>query len=131
MILVLGFSISREQDKARADQSLREALERKMNDSMSHFAMGMLRRVQNRLNESRIELESAIALDPNNARALQQLGLTLCGWANQTRRSRRSRRPFGSTHMTQHSQLFSRPGKRTNRIEGLTKLPGVSKRAPR
>jgi Flp pilus assembly protein TadD len=42
----------------------------------------MLRRVQNRLNESRIELESAIALDPNNARALQQLGLTLM-WLGQ------------------------------------------------
>jgi TolB-like protein/Tfp pilus assembly protein PilF len=80
--LVLGFSISREQDKARADQALREALEREMNDSMAHFAMGMLRRVQNRLNESRIELESAIALDPNNARALQQLGLTLM-WLGQ------------------------------------------------
>ena len=39
--------------------------------------MGVLRRVQNRLSDSKIELETAIALDRNNARALQQLGLTL------------------------------------------------------
>jgi adenylate cyclase len=34
-------------------------------------------RVQNRLSDSKIELETAIALDRNNARALQQLGVTL------------------------------------------------------
>src|SRR5262252_10903705 len=61
---------------------LREALEREMNDSMAHFAMGVLRRVQNRLNDSQIELETAIALDRNNARAFQQLGLTLM-WLGQ------------------------------------------------
>jgi tetratricopeptide (TPR) repeat protein len=44
---------------------------------MAHYAMGMLRRVQNRLAESRIEFETAIALDRNNPRALFQLGLTL------------------------------------------------------
>ncbi|HEY1433097.1 MAG TPA: tetratricopeptide repeat protein [Stellaceae bacterium] len=43
---------------------------------MTHFAMGVLRRVQNRLNESQIELENVIALDRNNARAFQQLGRT-------------------------------------------------------
>jgi adenylate cyclase len=80
--LVLRFSNSREQDKARADQVLSEALEREMNHSMAHFAMGVLRRVQNRLNDSRIELETAIALDRNNARAFQQLGLTLM-WLGQ------------------------------------------------
>jgi tetratricopeptide (TPR) repeat protein len=66
-----------ERDKARAQEMLGEALEREMNDSMAHFAMGMLRRIQNRLNDSQIELETAIALDRNNARALQQLGVTL------------------------------------------------------
>ena len=39
--------------------------------------MGHLRRSQNRLTESRIELETAIALDSNDARALFQLGMTL------------------------------------------------------
>jgi class 3 adenylate cyclase/TolB-like protein/tetratricopeptide (TPR) repeat protein len=75
--LVLSFSKSREQDTARADEVLSEALERDLNRSMAHFAMGVLRRVQNRLGDSEIELETAIALDRNNARALQQLGLTL------------------------------------------------------
>jgi adenylate cyclase len=63
--LVLSFSDSREQDIARADQVLSEALERDLNRSMAHFAMGVLRRVQNRLNDSKIELETAIALDRN------------------------------------------------------------------
>jgi adenylate cyclase len=49
---------------------------------MAHFAMGVLRRVQNRLSDSKIELETAIALDRNNARASQQLGLTLM-WLGQ------------------------------------------------
>jgi adenylate cyclase len=75
--LVLRFSNDRERDTARADEMLREALEREMNDSMAHFAMGMLRRIQNRLSDSQIELEAAIAFDRNNARALQQLGVTL------------------------------------------------------
>jgi len=80
--LVLSFSNSREQDIARADQALSEALERDLNRSMAHFAMGVLRRVQNRLSDSKIELETAIALDRNNARAFQQLGLTLM-WLGQ------------------------------------------------
>ena len=75
--LVLRFTNDRERDTARADEMLRDALEREMNDSMAHFAMGMLRRIQNRLNDSQIELEAAIALDRNNARAFQQLGITL------------------------------------------------------
>ena len=72
-----GWSSSVEQDKARAEQLLLEALERDANRSMAHYAVGMLRRVQNRLAESQIEFETAIALDRNNARALYQLGNTL------------------------------------------------------
>jgi TolB-like protein/Tfp pilus assembly protein PilF len=75
--LVLGLSRSRHQDEAHAQEALSEALERDMNHSMAHFAMGVLRRLQNRLTESQIELETAIALDRNNARALEQLGITL------------------------------------------------------
>jgi len=84
--LVLSFSNSRDQDIARADQVLSEALERALNRSMAHFAMGVLRRVENRLGDSKIELETAIALDRNNARALQQLGLTLM-WLGQPERA--------------------------------------------
>jgi tetratricopeptide (TPR) repeat protein len=73
----VGWSKSREQDMARADQLLREALERDGNDARAHFAMGWLRRNQNRFIESRIELEKTIALDRNLATAGLQLGWTL------------------------------------------------------
>jgi tetratricopeptide (TPR) repeat protein len=72
-----GWSNSVQQDKARAEELLLEALERDANRSMAHYAMGMLRRVQKRLAESQIEFETAIALDRNNPRALYQLGQTL------------------------------------------------------
>jgi len=70
-------SCSVQQDEARSEQLLLEALERDANRSTAHQAMGHLRRSQNRLTESRIELETAIALDRNNARAFFQLGITL------------------------------------------------------
>jgi Tfp pilus assembly protein PilF len=66
-----------QRDDALAEQSLLEALERDANRSTAHRAMGHLRRSQNRLTESRIELETAIALDRNDARAFFQLGMTL------------------------------------------------------
>jgi adenylate cyclase len=80
--VVLRFSSSRERDTARAEQLLREALAREMNSSMAHLAMGILRRIQVRLSDSQIELQAALALDRNNARAFQQLGLTLM-WLGQ------------------------------------------------
>ena len=72
-----GWSISLQQDPARAGQLLREALERDENRSTAHFAMGVLRRMQNRLTEAQSEFETAIALNPNDARASYQLGVTL------------------------------------------------------
>ena len=39
--------------------------------------MGLLRRLQDRLTKSRIEWETAIALDPNNVAVVRQLGYTL------------------------------------------------------
>jgi adenylate cyclase len=72
-----GWSKSREEDNARIEQLLLEAFERDRNDSRVHFCMGWLRRLQNRLNESQIEFEKAIALDRNNAAAMVQLSYTL------------------------------------------------------
>jgi tetratricopeptide (TPR) repeat protein len=72
-----AWSNSVEQDMTRAEQFLLEALERDANSASAHFAMGHLRRLQNRLAESKIELETALALDRNHARALRQLGMTL------------------------------------------------------
>jgi adenylate cyclase len=72
-----GVSNSIKQDKARAGQLLIEAIEGDPNRSLAHAAMGMLRRLENRLVESQVELEKAVALDPNDAWALRQLGHTL------------------------------------------------------
>ena len=75
--VVNGWSSSVEQDEARAEQLLLEALGRDPNSSMAHFSMGLLRQAQNRLAEARAELEAAVALDHNNAQALSSLGQVL------------------------------------------------------
>ncbi len=65
------------QDAARAERLLLEALESDSNQSMAYSIMGLLRRLQGRLTESRIALEKAITLDPNNVMGNMQLGFTL------------------------------------------------------
>jgi adenylate cyclase len=79
--LIRNFDIqssgSIEQDSARAEKLLLEAIESDPNRSIARSTMGQLRRVQNRLTESRIEYETAIALDPNDDFAHVQLGWTL------------------------------------------------------
>jgi adenylate cyclase len=72
-----SWSTSPAQDAARAEQLLNEALERNAGSAWAHFTMGQLRRWQNRLPESKIELETAIALNRNYSGALIQLGVTL------------------------------------------------------
>jgi adenylate cyclase len=72
----LGWSSSAQQDQARAEQLILEALERDTNHSMAHVTMGIVRRMQNRLSEAKMEFETAIALDRSNARAIFQLGQT-------------------------------------------------------
>src|SRR6202040_1734069 len=68
-----GFSSDVPQDRKRAEKLLLEALERDANRSMAHAAMGLLRRAEDRLAEARAELETAIALNRNNAWATRQL----------------------------------------------------------
>ena len=77
----IGGSSSVEQDEARAEQLLLDALGRDPSNSMARFAMGLLRRVENRLVEAKTEAEAAVALDGNNAWAQLHLGyvLTLLG----------------------------------------------------
>jgi adenylate cyclase len=77
-----GMSSSGREDEERAEQLLIEALERDANNPAAHRAMGNLRRLQGRLADSRIELETAIALDRNDKPALLNLGITLL-WAGQ------------------------------------------------
>jgi TolB-like protein/class 3 adenylate cyclase/Tfp pilus assembly protein PilF len=67
-----------QQDIARAERLLIEAIESDPNRPMAYAIMGFLRRFpQGRLTESRIALEKAITLDPNFEWANMQLGWTL------------------------------------------------------
>jgi len=68
-----GWSNSVQDDMARAEQLLLEALAA-ANSASAHAEMGRVRRLQNRLAEAKIELETAIALDRNLVAALRQLG---------------------------------------------------------
>jgi TolB-like protein/class 3 adenylate cyclase/Flp pilus assembly protein TadD len=72
--LIDGFSSSIREDEEHAEKLLREALERDVNRSMAHAAMGLLRRAEYRHAEAQAEFETAIALDRNNAWAVKQLG---------------------------------------------------------
>jgi len=65
-----GWSNAVQQDLARAEQLLREALT-DANTASAHAEMGRVRRLQNRLTEAKIELETAIALDHNLVGALR------------------------------------------------------------
>jgi adenylate cyclase len=66
-----------QQDETRAEQLLTEALKLDGNRADIHAMLGLLRRVQNRLTESRAEWEAAVALDRNNSWAYSELGTTL------------------------------------------------------
>jgi adenylate cyclase len=77
-----GWSSSRQQDLARAEQLLLEVLEENANSAQARQRMGQLLQQQNRLAESKIELETAIALDGNSVSALRWLGRALI-WLGQ------------------------------------------------
>jgi adenylate cyclase len=71
-----GWAGDAEREKERAGQLLTNALQGDPNRSAAHFAMGCLRRLQGRLNESRFSLQRAVNLNPSDARALRQLATT-------------------------------------------------------
>jgi len=66
-----------QQDVARAERLLFEAIESDSNQPMAYAVMGFLRRMQGRLTESRLAFERAITLDPNFEWANHQFGWTL------------------------------------------------------
>jgi len=66
-----------QQDLSRAEQLLLEAIEQNANNAWARSMMGLLRRLQDRAEQSLSEWETAIALDRNNTSALRQLGVTL------------------------------------------------------
>ena len=61
------WSTSVQQDLARAEPMLLQVIEKDPNLARGRMVLGLLRTLQNRLDESRIELETAIDLDPNFA----------------------------------------------------------------
>ena len=71
-----GWSTSFQQDQARAERLLLEVFAVDPSDITARITMGILRRLEGRLDESKIELESVLALDRNVA-GLRQLGVTL------------------------------------------------------
>ncbi len=75
--LANGTSDHPESDEAEAEKLLSELLARNPNRAQLHDTTALLRRYQNRLPESRVEWERAIQLDPNDAIAYGQLGVTL------------------------------------------------------
>ena len=70
-----------QEDPKRAEQLLAAVLDKgdvsKRHKAEAHFTLGVLRQMQNRLSEAQNEFETAISLDPNNARAYLHLGQTL------------------------------------------------------
>jgi adenylate cyclase len=66
-----------QQAEARAERLLFEAIESDSHHPMAYATLGVLRRTQVRLTESRIALEKAITLDPNNEYGNRQLAWTL------------------------------------------------------
>ncbi|HEX3536739.1 MAG TPA: adenylate/guanylate cyclase domain-containing protein [Stellaceae bacterium] len=72
-----GGSEAPQADEEKAERLVNEMLLQDPNRSQLHGTIALLRRMQNRLPESRSEWERAIALDPNNSIAYGQLGVTL------------------------------------------------------
>jgi tetratricopeptide (TPR) repeat protein len=74
-----GWSPVLQEDLPRAEHLLAETLGKgsASNRATAHFMLGILRQMQARLPEAQSEFETAISLDPNNARAYLHLGETL------------------------------------------------------
>jgi tetratricopeptide (TPR) repeat protein len=77
----VGYSNSRAQDLERAEGLLAEALAHDRNLPRLHWALGVLRRMQGRFPEAKIEFETTLALDRNFVIAMLQLGFTLINLA--------------------------------------------------
>jgi tetratricopeptide (TPR) repeat protein len=74
-----GWSPVLQEDMPRAEHLLLEAIDKGgvSNRAAAHFTLGVLRQIQARWPEAQSEFETAIFLDPNNARTYLHLGETL------------------------------------------------------
>jgi adenylate cyclase len=75
--IVGGIAITAEEDLARSDQLLHEAVQQDANNGRLIYTMGWLRTMQNRLIDAKILLEKAIDRDRNSTQAYHLLGITL------------------------------------------------------
>ena len=92
-----------QQDVTRVERLLSEAIESDPNQPMAYAVLGLLRRTQARLSESRIALEKALTLDPNFEWANMQLGWTLmflgeCGGRHRPGRKKPAAEPTRSEY---------------------------------
>ena len=73
-----GWSPVLQEDLPRAENILTEVIDKGTvsNRAAAHFTLGVLRQMQNRLPEAQKEFETAVSLDPDNARAQLHLGET-------------------------------------------------------
>jgi tetratricopeptide (TPR) repeat protein len=76
--LAEGWSPVLQEDMPQAEHLLAETLEKgsASRRAEAHFTLGVLRQMQNRLPEAQSEFETAVSLDPTNARAQLHLGET-------------------------------------------------------
>jgi TolB-like protein/Flp pilus assembly protein TadD len=72
-----GWSRSRQQDLARAEELLLEVLEVDANNASARAKMGQILQWQNRFAEAKMELETALALDGNSIPTLRFLARNL------------------------------------------------------
>jgi adenylate cyclase len=72
-----GWSEPTEANMARAEALLLDVIRLDGNNPIARARMGVLRRIQGRLEDSRVELEIAVDLAPNDNTVLRQLGSTL------------------------------------------------------
>jgi adenylate cyclase len=72
-----GWSQAVRQDMARGEALMREVFQADLDIAFAHVVHGTLRRLQGRLQESRVELEMATDLAPHSPMAASQKGFTL------------------------------------------------------
>jgi hypothetical protein len=80
--LTNGWSRAIEQDEARTEALLTEVFQAGADNACAHSINGALRRVQGRLDASRVELEMTMDLAPDYSAAQSQLGVTLIFWGS-------------------------------------------------
>jgi adenylate cyclase len=72
-----GWSSSPDEDRARAEALIRQALDLNPNNADAHYTRGVLLRAQNRLDVALDAFRTVVAQNRNNAGVLSQMGIVL------------------------------------------------------